>query len=69
MRIRSSVASCLAVLLLLSVATPLHAAPRDRDEPRWHRPFDRVTRAVKGVARFLGISSDGDSMIPPTPKP
>lgn len=69
MRIRSSVASCLAVLLLLSVATPLHAASRDRDESRWHRPIDRVVRVVKGVAKFLGISSEGDSMIPPTPKP
>jgi hypothetical protein len=67
MRIRSSVASCLALLLLLAVSAPVGAAPRD--EPRWQRPIDGITRVVKGVARYLGISSNGDGMIPPIPKP
>ena len=69
MRFRSSIASTLARLLLLSVSVPLRAAPRDSDSPRWQRPIDRVVRAIQGVAKFFGISSDGDSMIPPTPKP
>jgi len=69
MRIRSSVASCFALVLLLSISAPLAAAPRGGDDPRWQRPIDRVARVVKVVARFFGITSDGDGMIPPTPKP
>ncbi len=68
MRFRSSVASSLVLVLLLSVAAPLAAAPRNAgDEPRWRAPIDRVVRVVKVVKRFFGVSSNGDSMIPPTP--
>jgi hypothetical protein len=67
MRFRSSVASSLVLALFLSVAAPLAAAPRDKDEPRWRAPVDRVVRLVQVVKKFFGMSSNGDSMIPPTP--
>jgi hypothetical protein len=67
MRFRSSVVSSLVLVLLLSLAAPLAAAPRDRDEPCWRGPIDRVVRVVKVVKRFFGVSSNGDVMIPPTP--
>lgn len=67
MRFRSSVASSLVLVFLLSVAAPLAAAPRGGDEPRWRAPIDRVVRVVKVVKRFFGVSSNGDGMIPPTP--
>lgn len=67
MRFRSSVASSLVLVLLLSVAAPLAAAPRGGDEPRWRGPVDRVARVVKVVKKFFGVSSNSDVMIPPLP--
>ena len=69
MRFRSSVASSLVLVLvlLLSLAAPLAASPRNGDEPRWRGPIDRVVRVVKVVKRFFGVSSNGDGMIPPNP--
>ena len=70
MRFRSSVAFSLVFALLLTVTAPLAAAPRHVNEPGgWWSPADHVVRmVVKGlIARFLGFSSNGDGMIPPTP--
>ncbi|MDP9191109.1 MAG: hypothetical protein M3P06_05345 [Acidobacteriota bacterium] len=67
MRVRSSIASSLVFVFLLSIATPLTAAPRNGDDPRWQKPIDRIVRVVKVVKRFFGVSSDSDVMIPPLP--
>jgi hypothetical protein len=61
-----SVASSLVLVLLLSIAVPLTAAPRER-EPRWGGPLDGIVRVIKVVKKFLGVSSNGDSLMPPTP--
>lgn len=64
MRFRSHpVALSVVLVLLLSGALPLVAAPRDRDEPRWREPIDRVIRVVK---KFL-TGTNGDGLIPPNP--
>ena len=67
MRFRSSVASSLVLVFLLSSTTPLAAAPRNGDEPRWRAPIDRIVRVVKVVKRFFGVSTTSDVMIPPLP--
>lgn len=59
-----SVASSLVLVLLLSTTAPVYAAPRDRDQPRWDRPFNRIVRVIK---KFFGVTSTGDMMIPPIP--
>jgi hypothetical protein len=59
-----SVAFSLVLTLLLSAAVPLVAAGRDRNEPRWRDPIDRIVRVVK---KFLTVGTNGDGLIPPNP--
>lgn len=58
-----SVASSLVLVLLLSIAAPLAAAPRER-EPRWQGPFDGIVRVIN---KFLKTASNNWIPIPPTP--
>lgn len=67
MRIRKSIGVTI-LLSFLALNQPISAASREVAGPRVSRPFERVVRVVKRVAaRFFGVSSNGDSMIPPTP--
>lgn len=62
---RATFVFSLSLVLLLSVASPVAASPRESDEFRWERPS--FTRIVKLIKKVFTPASDDDAAIPPRP--
>lgn len=60
---RSTRSLFLCLLLSVCVSGVLSAAPRERER----EPKDPLKRIVRIVKKVFGVSTNGDSMIPPTP--
>ncbi len=59
-----SLALSLVLVFVLSLAAPLAAMPRERDESAFERSLQRIARFVQKVLRPV---TNTDGLIPPTP--